>query len=134
MSYRSIIADKIRVVLADVGADAAGITVYEAGQDVIKTPCVVVHPADPYQVPITMALDASIQIFVDLYIVSNRSSITDSMDQMEKIRHWVTDGIKTGALPIGRWTSFGRFGAIPIGDVQYAGSVVQAMFMAPDTE
>jgi hypothetical protein len=134
MSYRSIIADKIRAVLDAAGAEADGITVYEAGQDVIKTPCVVVHPADPYLVPVTMSLEANIQVFVDLYIVSNRSSVKDSMDQMEKIRHWVTTGIKTGELPIGRWTSFGRFGAIPINDVQYAGSVVQAMFMAPDTE
>jgi len=132
MSYRSTIADKIRAVLDAAGPDAEGITVYEQGQDVVKTPCVVIHPADPYLVPVTMAKDAAVQVHVDIYIVSNRASIKDALDQLETIRHWVTDGIKTGALPIGRWTSFGRFGNIEIGGVLSAGSVVSAMFLASD--
>ena len=134
MSYRSDIAEKIRVVLAAVGTPAEGITVYEQGNDVIKTPCVVVHPSDPYLVPVTMGVDANIQIFVDIYIVSNASSVKDSLDQMEQIRHWVTTGIKTGEAPHGRWTTYGRFGNIDVGGVISAGSIVSAMFMAPDKE
>jgi len=101
--------------------------------DLVKTPCIVINPSDPYLVPVTMGLDSNVQIFVDIYVVSNRTSVLDAMDQMEKIRHWVTQGIKQGDAPIGRWTGYGAFGGIEVGGQTYAASVVSAMFMAQDT-
>ena len=134
MSHRSDIKDKIKAILDAVGTDLSdSITVYEAGMDLIKTPCVVINPSTPYLVPVTMAVDSNVQVFVDIYIVSNRSSVLDSMDQMEQIRMWVTQGIKEGEAPIGRWTSFGAFGGIEVGGTTYAASIVSAMFMAQDT-
>jgi hypothetical protein len=133
MSYRAIVADKIRAVLDAAGDDAAGITVYEQGQDLIKSPCIVITPSNPYLVPTTMGTDSSVQVFMDLYIVSNRTSVKDSMDQMEKIRHWITEGIKTGDAPIGRWTQYGSFGSIDVGGTIQAASIVSAMFVAQDT-
>lgn len=134
MSYRSIVADKIRTVLDAVGAPADGITVYEQGQDLIKTPCIVIHPSNPYLVPTTMGETSSVQVFMDIFIVSNRSSIKDSMDQMEQIRHWITEGIKSGVAPLGRWTAYGGFGGIEVGGVTSAASIVNAMFVAQDIE
>lgn len=126
MSYRSFVADKIRDALGD------GFTVYEAGQDVIKTPAVVVHPDDPYTVPVTMSSDAAVQVFFQIWLVSNRSDILASLNQLEEMRKVVTDAIKSDPAPVGRWTGFGSFGATEIGGVQYATAIVSVTFVAAD--
>jgi len=127
MSYRKHVAEKIQAELGD------GFTVYEAGQDVIKTPAVVVHPDDPYTVPVTMSNDAAVQVFFQIWLVSNRSSILDSLNQLEEMRKKVTDAIKADPAPVGRWTGFGQFGATEIGGVQYATAIVSVTFVAADT-
>lgn len=126
MSYRGFVADKIRDALGD------GFAVYEAGQDVIKTPAVVVHPDDPYTVPVTMGSDAAVQVFMQIWLISNRSDILSSLNQLEEMRKTVTDAIKSDPAPVGRWTAFGQFGATEIGGVQYATAIVSVTFVAAD--
>ena len=126
MGYRKFIADKIQAELGD------GFTVYEGGADIVATPAVVVHPADPYIVPTTMGEDANVQVFVNLWLIANRAEPLAALDQLEEMRLKVTTAIKTGAAPIGRWTTFGRFGATEVAGTMYATAVVEAVFVADD--
>ena len=126
MTLRSDLAQHIRDTVGD------GIAVYDSGVDVLKTPAVVINPADPYQVPTTMGADARIQTFLNLYVVSNRTSPPDALNQLEDLRKQVATAVKT-FNPRGRWVSFGSMGTTNVGGQPFATGVLQCIFVSEDT-
>lgn len=127
MSFRSDLKDHIQAALGD------GYVVYDAGEDVIKTPCVVLNPATPYVVPTSMALDATVQHFVDLWLVTNRIDVGAALDHLDKMRRTVGQAVKTNA-PAGRWSSFGQLGSTDVGGTMYATGVMQTVFVLSDEQ
>lgn len=122
---REAIAERIRVAFGD------GYTVYEAGDDLVKTPCIVINPGNPYLAPTTMGQDAAVQMALNFYLVVNRMSPKDSLKLLEDMRLTCTQAIKSGA-PAGRWASFRDLGPFEIGDVQYASGMIDALFVVSD--
>lgn len=129
MSFRSILTEKIKLHVPD------GTIVYQDGQDVVATPCIVVMPADPYITPTTMAggpLEQSVNAFLNVTVVANRGEVSAAMDELEEMRRIVALGVMSDPAPIGRWLSFGGFGLIEIAGVSYASALVQVMLTSTD--
>lgn len=125
MSIRDGLVTRVQDQLGD------GYAVYGTGVPIVKTPCVVVNPSNPYQVPTTMGADARTTYAIEFWVVTNRTSPGDAMDHLEEMAASVKAAIKTGN-PAGRWTSFGRFGSTTVGDKEYATAVVESLFVASD--
>lgn len=88
-----------------------GVQIYKSPPDTLAPPCIVINPADPYQVPYTAAgSDASAWAFeLDIVLRRNRSDL--ALDELERARELVCT-----ALPSGwRWVDFGSIGEIVVG-------------------
>lgn len=127
VSPRYSVADKIRAAVPE------GVTVYSSGDDVIATPAVVIWPASPYMVPTTMSAnpnEQSVQMFFNIYCITNRGDVKSATDELEKMRAYVCSGIMDAQeLPSGRWTSFGQFGLVNVAGQQYAAGIIDAVFL-----
>jgi ubiquitin C-terminal hydrolase len=108
-------------------------TVYESGVDVLKTPAVVINPQNPYMIPTTMGVDAKLQVFIDLWLVTNRTSPKDALRHLEEMRKTASDAIKTHD-PRGRWSQFGQLGSTNVGGTPYATGVLQCVFVTNDNQ
>lgn len=108
-----------------------GYAVYDSGVDVLKTPCVVINPSSPYQVPTTMGADARIQSFLDIWLVTNRTSPKDALNHLEEMRKLASLGVKS-FLPRGAWSQFGQLGSTTVSGVDYATGVMQTVFIGED--
>lgn len=125
MSLRGELKEHLETVFGD------GYAVYESGVDILKTPCVIINPSSPYQVPTTMGVDARIQTFLDIWIVTNRTSPKDALNHLEEMRRLASVGVKS-FMPRGAWSQFGRLGSTLVGGVEYATGVMETVFIGED--
>ena len=125
MTLRSDIQTRLQDAFGD------GTAVYEVGDDVIKTPCVIINPSNPYIVPTSMGQNARVSTFLDIWLVTNRTSPKDALNHLEIMRRTASQAIKTGE-PQGRWTQFGQLGQTSVGGVEYATGVMPCVFVSAD--
>lgn len=110
-----------------------GYTVYEAGANIVKTPAIVINPANPYIVPTTMGEDARVQTFLNLWLVTNKTSPKDALRHLEEMRKTAAGGVKSHN-PRGRWMNFGQLGTTTVGDTEYATGVLECLFVSDDNQ
>ena len=128
MTFRSDLQAHIQDAFGD------GYTVYEVGQDLIKTPCIVINPSrSNYIVPVTMGVDAAVQIFISLWLVTNRSSVPDAVNHLERMRKTASEAVKS-SIPRGRWTTFGNLGSTMICGVPISTGVMECVFVSDDNQ
>jgi len=128
MSLRSDLKDHLQTAFGD------GYAVYEAGEDLVKTPCVIINPSTgTYLVPTTMGEDARIQTFLNIWVCTNRTSPGDALNHLEAMRKTASQAVKT-FTPRGRWTTFGSLGTTSIGGQDSATGVLETLFVSEDTE
>ncbi len=127
MTFRDDLQVRLQTAFGD------GYTVYEVGADVVKTPAVIINPSNPYIVPTSMGLDARISTFLDIWLVTNRSSPSDALNHLEEMRRTASQAIKSD-IPQGRWTSLGSLGQTSVGGVEYATGVMPCVFVSDDNQ
>lgn len=124
MGFRSDLATHLRTQIPDV-------SVYEAGDDLVAVPAVVINPGDPYLIPTTMGAKASNMTNIVIVLVAPRGDTQAALNMLEDLRVQVTDAIKTNQ-PAGRWATFGQFGSTLIGDITHATASVECVFTDQD--
>lgn len=123
MSLRSDLKDHLAAGLPEP------VSVYSVGADLVAVPAVVIQPADPYMIPTTMGAASSNQVALNLIFVVPRSDPESALSALEDLRYQVTTLVKTFAPPAGRWTAFGGWDTISIGDVEHATGTLECLFV-----
>ena len=127
----------LRVDLATyLSANLAGVTVYEAGAELVQAPAIVINPADPYLVPVTFGAtptDTVVAAGLELYLVVGRAGPeANRLDELEALRRAITDLLHDQFTPPGRWVGFGEFATVEVGGVEHASAKLEYVFRDND--
>lgn len=132
MGLRQDLRDHLKTELGD------GIQVYPAGAEVVAAPCVVLNPADPYQVPISFqggsgSYSSTIAWGLEVWLVVARGGPADvRITELEEMRVKVTNALTT-FTPRGVWGALGGFSTIDIAGVDHATASLEVVFRITET-
>ena len=114
----------------------AGVTIYEAGAELVQAPAVIINPSDPYVVPVTFgatAADTTVAVGLELWLVVGRAGPEATrLGELEALRRQVTDALHDQFTPPGRWLGFGEFATTEIGGVEHASARLEYVFKLAD--
>lgn len=131
MGLRDDLATYLRSVLP-------GVTVYEAGAELVQSPAVVINPSDPYIVPVTFGAtpaETVVGVGLELWLVVGRAGPESArLDELEALRRQVTNALHSDFTPPGRWLGFGEFGTVDIGGIDHASGKLEYLFKANDDD
>jgi hypothetical protein len=117
-------------------ANLPGVTVYEAGAELVQAPAVVINPSDPYLVPVTFGAtpaDTVVAAGLELYLVVGRAGPeSNRLDELEALRRLITELLHDKFTPAGRWVGFGEFATVEVGGVDHASAKLEYVFRDND--
>lgn len=108
-----------------------GTFVYDAGEDVIAVPAVIIFPSNPYMSVATQGPDKRINVGLEINLVTTRAEPADALNALEDMRFAVTEALR-GFQPTVIWATFGNFSTTEIGGIEYATAAIDTIAMDTD--